>query len=556
MFNLRRVPLACALILVLTSTVAIAPRFLDAATDLYTRLEVLSRMFEIIEMHYVDDVDADEMFKFAVDGLLEELDPHSRYYTAEEYRELTERYRGDYFGIGIQFDIFEDVLTVIDVLPGGPSQALGLRPGDQIVRIDHENAIGLDSEAVFEKLRGPKDTQVDVTVRRPALDEPLEFTITRDQVAVPAISVATMLKADTGYIWLNTFSQKSANQLEQHLQEFERRGMSNFILDLRGNRGGLMNQAIRITDKFLGAGKKILYTKGRTPNANGESLSTDRDTHPRYPLIVLVDHGSASASEIVAGALQDWDRALVAGQTSFGKGLVQNQFPFRDGSALFLTIARYYTPSGRLIQREYEGTDNEDYFNPDWDAVDEEGFDESSDDADKTAEVQKLAERPVFHTSSGRKVYGGGGIAPDIQIDATAVSRLAVWLYSRRLCFQFAVDYATRHAAELPGTLEEYLAEFKITDALMAEFDAFLAKPSVRARLDDADVPIDDAKIVEAARDDLRMYLRVEVASNLWGLEAGRIVLLQYDEQVQQALRLLPQATNLLDGTTEKKAAA
>ncbi len=530
----------------LAVSIAAGPAALSKAQGFYNRLEVLGRMFEIIEMHYVEEVEAEDMFEYAVSGVLENLDPHSHYYTADEYRNLQERYRGDYFGIGIQFDVFDGVLTVLDALEGGPSQQLGLRPGDQIVRIEGEDATGLDNEQIFERLRGPKGTRVSVTVRRPALDDEWDVNITRDQVEVSSILAATMLESDVGYVWLSTFSQKGADQLEEHLRDFEARGMRAFVLDLRGNRGGLMSQAIRITDKFLSGGKKILVTKGRTANASGENLSTDRDTHPQTPMIVLVDHQSASASEIVAGALQDWDRALVVGQVTFGKALVQNQFPFNDGSALFLTIARYYTPSGRLIQRPYSEGDEEEYFNPDWDTI-EESSDETDAMAEEVADAgSESPERPLFHTDAGRPVFGGGGIVPDVGIDPTKVSSLAIWLYNRRLTFQFATRYVAEHAAALPTDLDAYLEDFAVDDAIVDEFVEFLRYPSLRDQLEAAQVPLDDETLA-GARDDIRMYLRAHLAANIWGLEAGRIVLLEYDGQVQQSLGLVPQAADLMD---------
>lgn len=541
----RRILLSLSLVVaVVVSVAAATPGAAASAQSFYKRLEILGRMFEIIEMHYVEEVDAEQMFESAVRGMTDTLDPHSRYYTAEEYRDLTERYRGDYHGIGVQFDIFDGVLTVLDALEGGPSAKLGLRPGDQIIAIEGEDAIGLNNDEVYERLRGPRGTQVNVTVRRPATDAEWDVEIHRDQVDVPAVLAASMLDSDIGYVWLQTFSQKGADQLERHLQEFEGMGMRAFILDLRGNRGGLMNQAIRITDKFLDGGKKIVYTEGRTPNANGENVSTDRATHTRVPMIVLVDHGSASASEIVAGALQDWDRALVVGQLTWGKALVQNQFPFNDGSALFLTIARYYTPSGRLIQRPYESGADEDYDNPDWESLEQSASPEEAEAA-ADAVAAADAERPIFYTAAGRPVRGGGGIMPDVIVKPSGVSRLALWLYRTRLTYQFAGKYVAENAALLPATLEDYLEDFQVDEDLLDEFEGFLRSPAVLPQIEENEVPLDDESLA-AADEHLRMYLRAHIASNLWGLEAGRVVLLRYDQQLQEATKLIPQAADLL----------
>jgi carboxyl-terminal processing protease len=528
--SLRRKRFLSALIaIVVVAAAATGPALASRAQRLAARLDTLSRMFDIIETYYVEDVEADELFQNAVQGMLDDLDPHSHYYSSEAYRTLRERYRGDYHGIGIQFDIFDGILTVLDALEGGPSEKLGLRPGDQIVKIRGESAIGLDNDRIYELLRGPKGTRVEVTVRRPALDEEWDVTITRDEVEVPAVLAATMLAPGVGYVWLGTFSEKGADQLERHLAEFEAEGMQAFVLDLRGNRGGLMSQAIRITDKFLEGGKQIVETRGKAPNADGKNFSSDPDTHARVPMIILVDHNSASASEIVAGALQDWDRALIVGQLTWGKALVQNQFEFDDGSALFLTIARYYTPSGRLIQRPYVSGDDADYMQPDWETI-------------YAARDNGL---PEFKTAAGRKVLGGGGIMPDVEMDPTQASGLAVWLYNRRYTFQFATRYLAENAAAIPATLEEYLDDFEVDDAVLAEFVEFLNWPSIRPTLEDTGVPMDDETVAEA-RDDMRMYLAAHIAANVWGLEAGRIVLLKHDRQVQGAIGLLPRAADLL----------
>ena len=536
------------MVIVLVTAVAVSigagPGTFSQAQDFYRRIQILGQTFELIQMYYVEEVDADELFSSAINGVLEDLDPHSHYYSADEYKTLTERYRGDYFGIGIQFDIFNGVLTVLDALEGGPSQALGLRPGDQIVGINGENAVGLDVDQVYEKLRGPKGTDINVTVARPALDnERFEYTITRDKVDVSPILTATMLEGDVGYVALSTFSQRGALELERHLREFEERGMHGFILDLRGNRGGLMNQAVRITDKFIGGDKKIVYTQGRTPNSNGENFSTDRETHPRFPMVVLVDHNSASASEIVAGALQDWDRALIVGQLTWGKALVQNQFPFQDGSALFLTIARYYTPSGRLIQRPYSSGDDMEYLQPDWDALEAEV---AMTGEAAPAEALDAIERPVFYTAAGRPVQGGGGIVPDTTVEPTKVSRLSLLLNFPRTGFQFATRYVAGNAASLPTSLESYIEDFEITDEILDEYIDFVLSPSVQESFEAAPIKI-DRESLDAVRDDLRMYLRADIAANVWGQGAGRIVLLGYQNVLEEALRQMPQAAALLD---------
>ncbi len=539
MRTLSRFGLALGLVLLTVGAAAYGPTMATAAGQMYSRLQVLEDIMEIIDTHYVDEVDVDELFDNATRGVLENLDPHSRYYSAEEYRELQEQYRGDYAGIGVSFEIFDGVLTVLDTLEGGPSQQLGLRPGDQIIKVEGEDSIGWDVDKVYERLRGPAGTRVNVTVLRPSVDELLDYTITRGNVEIAAVSIVAMLNEDTGYIRLNTFSQKTAIQVEEALNELEAQGMRHLVFDLRGNGGGLMSQALQLTDKFLPGGKMIVETRGRTPVANEPIRSTDRDTHPAMPMVVLVNRASASASEIVSGALQDWDRALIVGETTFGKALVQNQFQFRDGSALFLTIARYYTPSGRLIQRDYKDKEIEEYLA----AVD----DVRSEDDPDVAWTDEEEERPMYHTAGGRTVYGGGGIHPDIDIDPTRVSGIAAVLYRAplRLFFRYGVNYASAHAAELPVDFEDFNDNFVVTDEIVDDFIAFIRQDHIRGPLDEIELPLTDEDLAPA-REDIRIYIKSDIAAAVWGGDTGREVLLRYDDQVMESLKLFPQAANLL----------
>jgi len=579
MRKLSRFGLAAALVILTLVAAAYGPQMVTATGQIDERLRVLEDMMQIIDRHYVDDVDVDELLDRATREVLQDLDPHSRYYSAEDYKAMQEQYRGDYAGIGVSFEMFDGVLTVLDALEGGPSQALGLRPGDQIIEVEGESAVGWTVDEVYAKLRGPQGTRVAVTVRRPGLDELLDYTITRATVSIAAVSIVAMLNDEVGYIRLGTFSQKTTEQVERGLAELEEQGMQRLVLDLRGNGGGLMQQALQLTDKFLDGDKKIVETRGRTPTANDQARSTDRDTHPHFPMIVLVNRGSASASEIVSGALQDWDRALIVGETTFGKALVQNQFQFRDGSALFLTIARYYTPSGRLIQREYKGKDIEEYLNP-------EAFgDARSEDDPEGPWVEEPGDRPVYHTAAGRTVYGGGGIHPDVEIEPTGVAGVAAFMRRQplRLFFRFGVKYATEHAAEIPVDFADYNDNFVVSDEVVDEFIAFVHSDEIRPSLDPALEAMEQARIEyrrqaslrgeldpessaaapfeftdavrePEAREDIRTYIKSDIAAAVWGGDTGLEVLLRFDEQVMKTIDLLPQAANLLTLADQREA--
>ncbi len=537
MRKLSRIGLAAALVLFTIVAAAYGPGMATAAGQMYSRLQVLEDIMDIIDRHYVDDVDVDELFDNATRGVLENLDPHSRYYSAEEYTALQEQYRGDYAGIGVSFEMFDGVLTVLDALEGGPSQALGIRPGDEIIEVEGQSAIGWTVEKVYDRLRGPAGTRVNVTVMRPSVDELLQYTIKRGNVEIAAVSIVAMLNDEVGYIRLNTFSQKTADQVEKALQDLETRGMERLVLDLRNNGGGLMAQALQLTDKFLEGGKVIVETRGRAAVANASEQTTNRYTHPELPMIVLVNRGSASASEIVSGALQDWDRALIVGETTFGKALVQNQFRFRDGSALLLTIARYYTPSGRLIQREYVG---DEYLGP-------EVVDDVRSEDDPAWTGDQTDDRPVFTTAGGRTVYGGGGIHPDIEIEPTRVSRIAAFMYRAplRLFFRYGVRYAAGHAAEIPADFDDFKDNFVVTDEMFDDFVAFVRSDGIREPFDENDVPLTD-EVMDEAREDIRIYIKSDVAAAVWGGDTGREILLRYDDQVMKTIGLLPQAANLL----------
>jgi len=280
MRKLSRFGLALGLVLLTLGAVAYGPGLATAGGQISSRLQVLEDIMEIIDRHYVDEVDVDELFDNATRGVLENLDPHSRYYSAEEYKEMQEQYRGDYAGIGVSFEIFDGVLTVLDALEGGPSQALGLRAGDEIIEVEGQDSIGWDVDKVYERLRGPAGTRVNVTVRRPGVTELLDYTITRGRVDIAAVSIVAMLNDDTGYIRLGTFSQKTAIQVEQALSDLEARGMRRLVFDLRSNGGGLMSQALQLTDKFLAGGKLIVETRGRRADRRRNHLRQGAGAEP------------------------------------------------------------------------------------------------------------------------------------------------------------------------------------------------------------------------------------------------------------------------------------
>ena len=339
---------------------------LISGDDIYLQLGKIKDVLVLTEKYYVEDVNTGQLTDAAINGMLDKLDPHSVYIPPRTFQRVTEDFKGKYEGIGISFRILNDTITVLETLGGGPSARLGLLSNDRIVKIDGKSAVGFTDSLVQKTLRGPKGTRVSVTIVRPGVTEPLVYEITRDEISLRSLDAAVMVDDEVGYIEANKFNEQTYNEMSQALANLKAQGMKRLILDLRWNPGGYLDQAVKVADLFLDGGTKehphlIVYTKARRPEFDESFPARTGDPYEKLPLIILINNSSASASEIVAGAMQDWDRGLIVGETSFGKGLVQRQFPLPDGSAFRLTIARYYTPSGRLIQRPYEGKDRSEY---------------------------------------------------------------------------------------------------------------------------------------------------------------------------------------------------
>jgi carboxyl-terminal processing protease len=515
------------LILVLLAAVVLlaAPTSLaEQEENLLERLKTFNDILRLVRTNYVDEVEATGLVDGAIEGLLRELDPHSNYLDPERFEQMNERNRGEYYGIGISFAIRNGYLTVIAPIEGTPSDRLGIRAGDRVVKIDGESAMGISENDVFERLRGPEGTSVHVSIQREGVDDLLEFDIVREKIPIKSIPYWFMLDQETGYVRMIRFSATTSEELETALDQLEGSGMKRLVLDLRHNAGGYLEQAVEVADKFLDASQLIVYTKGRIRGASEEHFATDVASHPRTPLIVLINHGSASASEIVAGAVQDWDRGLVVGETSFGKGLVQRQYRLRDGSALFLTVARYYTPSGRLIQRDYS-KDKISYY--------AEGYDELDPNAEPDTST---TERPVFNTASGRVVYGGGGITPDVTLKSEELNEVQQAIESASLPFTFANMFVGRNGFTYPAGFDRFLARYEADEAV---WKSFLAHAS------STDTVLTKEQLVSEREYILRSVKR-EIAGNLWGPSERYRVAIGSDRVVAESIGLFEQASGLL----------
>ena len=422
-------------------------------------------VFEKIDNYYVDSVNKDKLVEDVIIQMLHDLDPHSSYLSKDEVKAMQEPLDGNFDGIGVSFNIMKDTIYIINTIPGGPSERVGIRAGDRIIKIDgvNEAGIGIKNTDVQKKLKGKKGTKVEISILRKNVPGLLDFTITRDAIPIYSIDATYMVNANTGYIKLSRFSMTSVKEFYNAIAELKAQGLQNLVLDLSGNGGGYLRIAVELADQFISGRSLLVYTQGdKNPRYN--YYSTDRGEFEKGKLIVMIDEGSASASEIVAGALQDLDRAVIVGRRSFGKGLVQQPFILMDSSLIRLTVAKYYTPTGRLIQNPYD-----------------KGFDEYAREvADRFMKPQfsdsalaPIADSLKYRTlNKNRIVYGGGGITPDyfVPFDTTFYSVYYRELISKGVLNQYILNYGDKHRAELANKYKrfsDFNTSFKVSSAMI-----------------------------------------------------------------------------------------
>lgn len=472
-------PLMLAIALVIGILIGIVlPQKSDPAQmpGMRPRNDKIGTILNIIERNYVDSVNRDDLVEAAIPAMLKKLDPHSVYIPAKDLARANESLQGNFEGIGISFNMLTDTILIISTIPGGPSEKQGLQAGDKILYVNDSLVAGrgISDEDVMGMLKGPKGTSVSVKIMRNGFNDLLAFNIVRDKIPIYSVDVAYMVNDNTGYIKINNFAVTTFDEFMKGLKRLRDQGMTKLIVDLRGNSGGIMEDAVQIANQFLRQGQLIVYTMGRNQPRN-EARATGKGEFEEGDLVILIDEGSASASEILAGAIQDNDRGTIIGRRSFGKGLVQEPVPFADGSGMRLTIARYYTPTGRSIQKPYtEGFD--DYYD-DLNARFNRGEFEVSDSI-------HFSDSLKFTTSGGRTVYGGGGIMPDefIPVDTSEISRY--FLLVRPFIYQFSLKYTEKNREPLKkfteaGELEKYLDK----QGLIDQFSRFIDSEKQTARL-------------------------------------------------------------------------
>jgi len=493
----------------IASIALLAVPFLGQAQQQEDPLTVgkLSSLLYHIDRNYVDSVDKNKLIDAAIVSMLEELDPHSIYIPKEDLDEVNEPLKGNFEGVGIQFNIVKDTIYVVDAIAGGPSERIGIRAGDRVIAIDKENVagVGFKNSDVMTRLRGKKGTKVDVAIMRKGEVTPLDFTITRDKIPIYSVEAAYMAEPGVGYIKVSRFSATTMKEFRDKLTDLKGEGMKDLILDLQGNGGGYLRTAIEMADEFLGDRKLVVYTEGRT-SPREDTYSTKEGLFEKGRLVVLVDEGSASASEIVSGAIQDWDRGLIIGRRSFGKGLVQRPVMLSDGSAVRLTVSRYYTPSGRSIQKSYEdGVE----------AYQREKIERLEKGELTTADSIHAADTVKYFTMNKRVVYGGGGIMPDVfvPIDTTQSSEYFGQLVRKGVLNTFALSHVDQNRAELLAAYagpDAFRRQFVVDEALTKELEAYAAKDGVEP----------DAQGMMRSQELINLRLKALIARDLWDTSA------------------------------------
>ena len=496
--------------------------------SLESKLEMqkLVSAMQLIDLAYVDSVQMDELVAETIIKTLKELDPHSAYISKEDVEKVNEPLEGSFEGIGITFQLFNDTILVVAPIPGGPSERLGIMAGDKIVMINDENATGenIDNQWVMDRLRGSKGTTVDVSIHRKGRKGLIEYTIERDKIPLNSIDATFMASEDIGYIRLNRFSRSSVEEFRESVTILMEQGMEKLILDLRGNTGGYLGTAIELADEFLPSDKLIVYTEG-THSPRQDFNASPAGSFEKGKLIVLIDESSASASEIVAGAIQDWDRGLVLGRRSFGKGLVQRPFNLPDGSVIRLTTARYYTPSGRYIQRPYEGGKDEYYM---------DFYNRYKHGELVHADSIKFPDSLRYETANGRTVYGGGGIMPDMFVpwDSTALSDYYADIRRKGLLNQFTVKYVDDHRNEL---LERYPDLRSFRDGFVTD-ESFIKEFTDLAEREE--LPLDEEGW-NASGELIKYQLKALIARNLWDVSSFYFIMADFDETYREAVKVL-----------------
>jgi carboxyl-terminal processing protease len=509
----------------------------DEVTQQY---RVFTAALDAISKEYVDDLPSDRLIYSAIDGMLHTLDPHSSFFDPGNYARMRERQEGHYYGLGIQIQSIDGDIKVMSIFEGSPAYKKGLRRGDILSRVRDADGTDLDmkgwtTDQAVKKLKGPKGTTVNIGIKRAGYDGLISMDVVRDEVNISTVRAAFMIDKETGYVKLDQFTETSDRELGEALQKLTASGMKRLLFDLRENPGGALDQAIRISNRFLPRGDLIVYTRGRVPNANQNYLATERSDYTNLPMVTLVNRNSASASEIVSGALQDHDRALIVGETTFGKALVQSVYPISEGAGVAVTTGRYYTPAGRLIQRPWDGTFDE-YLTYTW-----------KDQSERAKSADQLK-----YTTSGRKVYSGGGIEPDLRFDGPVEgfnpTRFGRTLHGRGFFQSYAESFSAEGDTRMghSGPSRRMVKKgFSVDDAMVGDFKKFVASKNLKI---DEDAWTKDVEFIRA-------MIRYFIDESVFDAATARQHLITVDPQAKFAISKFPEAEKLLELSKNKTVA-
>ncbi len=502
------------------------------ASDFLQNLSKFRQVLTHIENDYVDEVDSDELVESAITNMLEELDPHTSYIPAKDLKLIQSRLQGNYEGIGVEFNIFKDTIQVVSPLSGGPSEKLGIRAGDRIVKVDGEivAGIGITNQKVVELLRGPGGSVVTVSIKRSGETDLINFDIERDVIPQYSVDVSYMVDDEIGYVKIARFANSTYLEFKEALLKLQDKGMKKLVIDLTGNPGGYLNRAVQIVDEVLGGRQMIVYTDGKEKRYIEEHYSGEQGDFEVGSLVIMVDEGSASASEIVAGAVQDHDRGLIVGRRSFGKGLVQLPIDLNDGSELRLTISRYYTPSGRSIQKTYTGGNLDEYY--------KEAYERYENGELYSSDSIKFNDSLAYKTDKGRIVYGGGGITPDffVPLDTSQNTRYMNRLFSTNSLQEYTVTYAQENSESLIEMgFEKYRSSFQVTDKMLNNLVKIAEGNKLKF----------DEKEFLRSKELIRLLTKAYIARGIWDNDGFYPIFNEQDEIFLKAIQLMDEADKI-----------
>ena len=517
---------AALFVLAIVAGAFVGDQLLALSDHTRDRLRLYTELLETSKEAYGSDVTYEDLVFASIRGMLRELDPHTNFLSPDAYTSMRDRQQGSFYGLGILVGVRDGKLTVITPIPGSPADRLGMKAGDVISLIEGDPTETMTLDDAVGRLKGPKDTKVTITVVRRGLEDPLELTITRAEVTQETVSYEYMLDDETGYVAIRDFARSTGREVAEALKRLKGEGMKRLVLDLRNNGGGLLDQAIEVADQFVPGESKIVETRGRIRSSYSTYSSSGKYEELGLPLVVLVNGGTASAAEILSGAIQDHDVGLVIGEQTWGKGLVQTVYTLPYGAGIALTTAKYYTPSGRLIQRDYSSY---------WDYYADYGHDDEVEvegDAENPEAQKKLGE--VFSTDLGRKVYGGGGITPDVESTLDSAPDFVQFLRARAAFLNFAVDYLR----ESPVNTKSWQPD----DVVFEKLRSWLKQESIGTPQE-----IDEAFAEAETRKSALSEVQIEVMTAAFGVTEGHRVRSRIDNQLQKALSLFDDARELLE---------